>query len=451
MQTDSSHISVQFLQFLKEQCRCTGAESFLLTVSGGIDSMVMLDLFRRQSLKFAIAHCNFNLRGKESDGEEEFVRQTAASLGKAFFARKFDTGPYAKEKGISIQMAARELRYQWFNELAQEHRYDLIATAHNRNDSVETFLINLSRGTGITGLTGIRPRNGNLVRPLLFLKREAITAYAKSMKIAWKEDSSNASVKYLRNKIRHIVLPEIRKVMPAFDEAVIKTMMQLRETEDLLGREATRFIQQSVTGDEHRLQIDVTGVRTLSSPGIILYEVLQPYGFHYDTVERLLDSLKGQPGKQFFSRSHELTVDRSCLIVRPLQQEEEAGIKITRDTAVLQHPVNITLVTFACQPAATLPADENMASLDMDRVHFPLTLRKWKKGDYFYPLGMKGRKKLSDFFTDRKVALPDKKRVWILESDGNIIWVVGMRIDDRYKVTPSTQRVLQITCHQPLS
>ena len=413
--------------------------------------MVMLDLFRRHGLKYAIAHCNFGLRGKESDGEEEFVREAAEALGTTCFVRRFDTRQYSKETGISIQMAARELRYRWFNELAQEHHFDLIATAHNKNDSVETFLINLSRGTGITGLTGIRPRNEKLIRPLLFLSRDEISSYAKAMKIAWKEDSSNASVKYLRNKIRHLLLPEFRKALPGFDEAVVKTMAQLQDTKDLLAHEADRFVREAVTGNEQRLQIEMDRIKDLSSPGIILYEVLQPYGFHYDTVERLLDTLKGQPGKQFFSRTHELTVDRSSLIIRPLQRAEDAEIKIPQDTAALQHPVSLTLKAIEKHATFKIPADGNIATLDMDTLRFPLILRKWKKGDHFHPLGMKGSKKLSDFFTDMKIALPDKKQVWLLESDGNIVWVVGMRIDDRYKVTASTKNILQIAYHETSS
>jgi len=447
MQTDAVHIAEGFMSFLTERCKCSGRESFLLAVSGGIDSMVMLDLFHRNGLKFAIAHCNFSLRGKESDVEEEFVRQTAGKLKKAFFTRKFDTQQVAGDKGISIQMAARELRYQWFSELARDHNYDLIATAHHQDDSVETFLINLSRGTGITGLTGIKPRNGKLVRPMLFLSRLAIRSFAKSMEIAWKEDSSNATVKYLRNKIRHILLPEIKKALPGFDEAVIKTMAQLQETKDLLDTATAQFMKETVTGNAQRMKINIAKIGDLPSSGILLYEVLQQFGFHYDTVERLFGTLKGQPGKQFFSRSHELTVDRSFLIIQPLQQGVEDKIEIQEGTAAIQYPVNLTFRLTDNLKSFDIPADSDIASLDMDTIRFPLILRRWKKGDYFCPLGMKGRKKLSDFFVDEKIALPDKKRIWILESAGNIIWVVGLRIDERNKVTASTGKIMQIVYH----
>ena len=447
MQTDIGHIQEQFIHFLFQSCNCDGKESFLLAVSGGIDSMVMLDLFQTHGLKFAMAHCNFTLRGKESDGDEEFVRQTALNAGTRFFVKRFDTLKYAKDRSISIQMAARELRYQWFTELARDQHFDLTATAHHKDDSVETFLINLSRGTGITGLTGIKPLSGNLVRPLLFLSRAAIRFYADTLNICWREDSSNESVKYMRNKIRHVLLPEISKSLPGFTEAVNKTMIQLQEVKDLLDAATSEFFKDAVTTTGQRVEIEIAKITNTPSSGILLFEVLQRFGFNHDTIDRLLETLKGQPGKQFLSRTHELTVDRSFLIVRPLMISEDQESEIQSGAAAIQYPVNLTLRVFENEKTCEIPGDSTIASFDMYAIRFPLIIRKWKKGDFFYPLGMKGRKKLSDFFVDEKIALPDKKRIWILESAGNIIWVIGLRIDDRYKVTSATEQILQIAYH----
>ncbi|MBN2761683.1 MAG: tRNA lysidine(34) synthetase TilS [Bacteroidales bacterium] len=447
MQMNVNQIPEQFSYFLKHSCQCNGSESVLLAISGGIDSMVMLNLFHRQGIKIAIAHCNFSLRGRESDGDEAFVRQVARDYCTDIFVKKFDTRQYADQSKISIQMAARDLRYQWFEELLRSRGFDLIAMAHQRDDSVETFLINLSRGTGITGLTGIKAKNNKVIRPLLFLSRQEITAYAVARKIGWREDSSNETVKYLRNKIRHVFLPEINKILPGFENAVNTTMMHLQEVNDILDEATVRFANDAVTGTEQRKEINISKIINEPHSGILLYQVLQPYGFNYDTVSHLMDILNGQPGKHFFSRTHELTVDRSRLILQPMGKMDASAVEISADTALIQYPVNLKLQFIENTGRYVLPGDKNIASFDADAIKFPMIIRRWKNGDYFYPLGMKGKKKLSDFFVDEKIALPDKKGIWILESAGNIVWVIGLRIDDRFKVTASTRRILQIVYH----
>jgi tRNA(Ile)-lysidine synthase len=448
MQIKVNTLPERFLQFLYQTCGCSGKESFLLAVSGGIDSMVMLSLFRQSGLKCSLAHCNFMLRGKESDGDEDFVRQTALNAGVEFYSRSFDTRAFSKGKGISIQMAARELRYNWFDELAQEQHCDHIATAHQRDDSIETFLINLSRGTGITGLTGIRPVSGKIIRPILFLSREEIRSYAESMDIQWREDSSNPSDKYLRNRIRHVLLPRINKTLPGFSEAVIKTMAQLKDSKDLLENIAGQFIHEAVRTSGERVEIDKNKIRQLPSARILLFTVLQKYGFNFDTVDNLVETLDGQPGRQFLSGTHALTVDRSVLIVQPLRSAEEPEIEIGGEVAAMQYPVNLTFRHIDTTGSYAIPRDSTIASFDRDTITYPMKIRRWKKGDYFCPLGMEGRKKLSDFFAGEKIPLPDKRRVWILESAGNILWVIGMRIDHRYRVTSDTRNILQITYRQ---
>jgi len=445
MQTELNNLPERLLQFLRKACNCTGKESFLLTVSGGVDSMVMLNLFRENVLNIAVAHCNFMLRGKESDGDEEFVRQTAHNAGIKFFSKQFETYAFSREKGISIQMAARELRYKWFDELALDQHYDRIATAHHRDDSIETFLINLSRGTGIAGLTGIRAVSGKLIRPMLFLSRQEIMSYAGSMKITWREDSSNISVRYLRNKIRHELLPRITKILPGFPETVVNTMEQLKDAKDVMDGVAGQFIRDAVRTSGERVEIDRDKIRQLSPARIILFTVLQPYGFNYETVVNLVETLDSQPGRQFLSRTHELTVDRSVLIIQPLRYVEEQETEVGEETAAIQFPLPLSFHYMQASEPYPIPRDSAIASLDRDLITYPLKIRRWKKGDYFYPLGMKGRKKLSDFFADAKIPLPDKKMVWILESAGNILWVIGLRIDNRYRVTLATRNILQIT------
>ncbi len=444
MEFDINKILLNFRQFLKEECGCNGNEFFLLAVSGGIDSMVMLDLFHREKLNYALLHCNFQLRSDESDGDEEFVRFIAKQKGVKLYVKKFDTKKYAEDQGISIQMAARDLRYKWFHEEAVRLKADVIATAHQKDDAVETFFINLSRGTGISGLTGIHARTGNIIRPVLFLSRQEISLYAEKENIKWREDSSNPTVKYLRNKIRHLIIPEVDRVIPGFSDGVFRTINQLKSTKYLLEKAASDFISRAVRYIENTIQIDADEIKKTSPADVILFEVLQRYGFNYDTICQLIRALDGQPGKRFFSDSHEITVDRSFIIIQPLQYLDEKAFFIPEGTAAVEFPVCLTFRIIQHNENHIIPKDNHIASFDMSKLQFPLMIRKWKRGDYFYPFGMKGRKKLSDFFTDHKIPLPEKKKIWILQSGADIIWIIGMRTDERYKVTPLTKTILQI-------
>ncbi len=443
MEFDTNKILNNFRQFIYEECGCSGNEFFLLAVSGGIDSMVMLDLFHRGQMNYAILHCNFQLRDKESDGDEEFVRNVAHEKGVKLYVRKFDTEKYADEHGISIQMAARDLRYHWFNEEVRRLNAKAVATAHHKDDAVETFFINLSRGTGISGLTGISASTGNIIRPVLFLSRQEIKLYAEKENIKWKEDSSNSSNKYLRNKIRHLLIPEANRVVPGFTDAVYKTINQLKNTKYLLDHAASAFINEAVRNMGNRTEIAVDKIKKAFPADIILFEVLQKYGFNYYTAVKLIKALEGQPGKRFLSASHEITVDRSCLIIQPLQLLVDNTVTISENIAAIERPVRLVFNEVP-NNNQVIPKDNCIASFDKSNLKFPLVIRNWKKGDYFYPFGMKGRKKLSDFFTDHKIPLPDKKKIWIMESGGEIAWIIGMRTDDRFKVTPSTRNILQI-------
>lgn len=443
MEYDIDNIIINFRHFLKDECGCNGNEFFLLAISGGIDSMVMLDLFHREKLNYAILHCNFQLRGGESDGDEEFVRHVAQNKGVRLYIRKFDTKKFAEDHGISIQMAARDLRYNWFCEESRRLNADAVVTAHQKDDAVETFFINLSRGTGIKGLAGINARSGNIIRPLLFLSRQEISFYAQKEHIEWREDSSNASDKYIRNKIRHLIIPQANQAIPGFSEAVFRTITQLKSTACLLEKTAKEFIDRALRKTGNSVEIIIDEIKKVFPADIILFEILQKYGFNYDTTCQLIRAIDGQPGKRFLSASHEITVDRSVVIIQPLQPASEMTFIIPENTAVIEYPVRL-IFSVIPNNNQIIPKDNCIASFDRNNLKFPLTLRKWKKGDYFIPFGMKGRKKLSDFFTDHKIPVPDKKKIWILESGGDIVWIIGMRTDERYRVTRSTRDILQI-------
>jgi tRNA(Ile)-lysidine synthase len=451
MELDINNILFNFRQFLKEECGCNENEFFLLAVSGGIDSMVMLDLFHREKLNYALLHCNFQLRGVESDGDEEFIRSVAKQKGVNLYVKRFDTKKYAEKQGISIQMAARDLRYNWFHKEISRLNAGAVATAHHKDDAVETFFINLSRGTGISGLTGINSRTGNIIRPILFLSRREISLYAQVENIKWREDSSNPSVKYLRNKIRHLIISQANLVIPGFSDAVFRTITQLKSTKYLLEKAASDFIKRALRTKGDTTEIAIDEIKKASPADIILFEVLQKYGFNYETTCQLIRALDGQPGKRFLSDSYEITVDRSLIIIQPLQHMSEKAFVIPEGTTIVEFPVHLVFSMINYNENHFIPKDNHIASFDMSKLQFPLIIRNWKKGDYFYPFGMKGRKKLSDFFTDHKIPVSDKKKKWILESGGDIIWIIGMRTDERYKVTPLTQKILQINYHAEIN
>ncbi len=431
--------------FIAENGLCTRDDRILLAVSGGIDSMVMADLMVRLGYTTGVAHCNFSLRGDESDGDENFVRYRADKSNLPFYHTRFDTESYAEERGISIQMAARELRYEWFHRLLEEEGYDRLALAHNKNDLVETFLINITRGTGIRGLTGIKPRNGQMIRPLLFATRREIAEYAKYHHIRWREDSSNLTTKYTRNKIRHQIIPLFEEINPDFIRSLADTAGRLAGVEDIFSRyieeaRATFMIRTGI-----KKMIPILKLKESTAREAVLYELLKPLGFSGGTIREILSSLDSPPGKRFFSKTHRLIKDREYLIITPLNPDEaEKRYYIEKDRSHITAPVILHIRSFARPEKYTVPVSRNIAAFDLDKITWPLILRRWKKGDYFMPLGMKGMKKLSDFFIDRKLSIDEKENVWLLTEGENIIWILGMRIDDRYKITGETKNILEI-------
>ncbi|HDZ40512.1 MAG TPA: tRNA lysidine(34) synthetase TilS [Bacteroidetes bacterium] len=433
----------QFEQYRRLKQLFTRQEKILLAVSGGIDSVVMLDIFVNLKYNIAVAHCNFQLRGKESDGDEKFVESLCRKKGLRFFKNRFQTAEYACEKGISIQMAARELRYKWLNEIRKEESFDFVATGHNLNDSIETILINLTRGTGINGLTGISERSAYIIRPLLFASRKMITEYAEANMLEYREDSSNIQTKYTRNKIRHRVIPFLEQINPSVLDAIAETSDYLRSTyiiyEQAIKEKKTEITEYS---DDSAL-INISSLKKLDPLETWIYEIFKEWNFGKRQLNDIIHLIDAGTGKQLFSASHVLTRDRDRIIISSSETRE--GNVTTINSAAEWR--NIALIEkFEIIPRKNLKIsdDPSYAYLDADLIQYPLTLRRWKDGDFFYPLGMKGRKKISDLLIDMKISLPDKDKVFVLEMNNKIIWVLGFRIDDRFKVTESTVEVMQI-------
>jgi tRNA(Ile)-lysidine synthase len=432
-----------FLTHIEKLCKTT--DKILLAVSGGMDSMVMLHLFHQAGFSIAVAHCNFQLRGEESDEDEIFVAAKCKKWGIPFHSIRFDTNNYAIQHGLSVQMAARELRYSWFQQVKEKENADWIATAHHLSDSVETVLLNLSRGTSLDGLLGIAEKNGFVIRPLLFATHNEITNYAAETGVVWREDRSNETDDYQRNFIRHQIIPKLKQVNPAFEQSIAKTVERLSGDGAILTQAIEVWKKQFQRNENDKVILAKKGFEPSlddSYNSALLWRLLRGFGFHFDQCKKIVQALNGQSGKQFLSTSHQLAVDREYLILVPLSSElAEVTIE---DGQVDAYMGNRQLTFLSTTIGGSINNEEVAIMLDIDSLRFPLTWRKWKAGDFFFPLGMTGRKKISDFLIDQKVSLVDKGAVSVLESAGEIAWVVGYRIDDRFKVKPTTEHVLRI-------
>ncbi|MDD2323548.1 MAG: tRNA lysidine(34) synthetase TilS [Bacteroidales bacterium] len=419
----------------------------LLTVSGGRDSMCMCDLFLQSGICHSIAHCNFHLRGGESNLDAQFVKAYAEQNGLSWYLKDFDTVQYANDQGISIQMAARDLRYAWFHQLAETYHFDCIATAHHLDDQTETFFINLIRGTGIAGLHGILPRTGRIVRPLLFATREDIDQYIRANHLPFREDASNNSLKYLRNQIRHTILPAFETIEPGFSHKLADTIAHVRSGEEIIHAAVERARKTIVTRDGETVYMDKMALMALHPVAYYLYEFLKPYRFNATQVQDIIHSLSDPAGKNFSANNFTLTVGRKSLVIQEItniiSQQKALWIE---EFEQIDTPVCLKMQREKIQPGSFfIPKEANVACLDSALVKFPLLLRKWEQGDYFFPLGMDKRKLLSDFFIDEKFEMEQKAATWLLLSQDDIVWVVGHRIDHRYRVTDSTTEIIRFT------
>ena len=415
-------------------------KKLLLATSGGLDSMVMAHLFHRLEYDIALAHCNFQLRGIESFGDQKFVQDFAEANEIPVFITQFDTQAFANDYKLSTQVAARDLRYNWFYELLETENFDYVLTAHHADDNIETFLINLSRGTGLEGLTGIPAENGSVIRPLLLFSREEIANYAKENKISWREDSSNASDKYLRNKIRHDLVPLLKELNPHFMTSFQKTQSYLQESAVMVEDAAIMVYQQVVRQEENLMYFNLIQLKRLPNYKSYLYQWLHEFGFTaWDDVYELVES---QSGKQIFSPEFRLLKDREFLILSPINfKTEKEEYFIPKGPQEVKIPLKLSF----CKVDDISVSSNTVIFVDEDKLEYPLVLRKWKEGDSFQPFGMEGKtKKLSKFFKDEKFSLFDKESCWILWSGDSIVWVVGYRQDERFRIQNTTQNILKI-------
>ena len=438
------NLKTSMLQYAARHRLLKPDSKVLSAVSGGIDSMVMLRLLHDAGINTVAAHCNFGLRGEESDLDEIFVKTETRKSGVSCRTKRFDTTGYAAQNGLSIQMAARELRYCWFHELATQEDCDAVAIAHNRDDRIETLLINLARGTGIHGLTGIKPKNGKIIRPLLFASRKEIEEYAQKRCVKFREDSSNATDKYARNFIRHHIISEMETYFPRMRQAMERSMDHFSEVELFYNETVERYKNQIVTVKNDLTYIDLQGLFQSPSASALLYEILKPFGFSNSTAAEILEEQEHPSGRQFFSDTFRLVCDRKSFILQKIDNEPPQEYLIDEHTTNIDVPIRLKINKFDKYPEYKPDINPDVACLDGDKLQFPLLLRQWKHGDKFHPLGMKKIKKLSDFFTDAKLSLIEKERCRVLVSGGQIVWIAGMRIDDRFKITDKTNAVVEL-------
>ncbi len=435
-----------FLKYIWENKLASRKDRILLAVSGGIDSMTMAHLFSKAGFIAGIAHCNFSLRGNDADLDEELVRQFASGLGFEFHVIRFDTKEYASRRKISIQMAARELRYAWFEKLRQEHNYRSTAVAHNLNDNVETILINLVRGTGITGLTGMSPSGNGIIRPLLFASRERIGEYCSANGIAYREDRTNAETKYMRNKIRHLIIPVLRELNPSVEESITATSERLNGTLEILTGYIESLKKSLIREKGENIVFNIPGIKSVSPSASLIFELFREYGISGATSGDLLRVINGRSGGRILTPTHRIIRSRDELIITKLESVTTGEYRIEEIHGFSSLPFITSAQIIDNEQDLKFSGSRAIAWLDYEKIIFPVLFRRWKKGDLFYPFGMKQPKKLSDYFIDRKYSVPDKEKALILESGGEIVWIVGERIDDRFRVDESTSLILRLEC-----
>lgn len=410
-----------------------------------MDSIVMLHLFYKAKLNFAVAHCNFGLRGEDSDADEQFVKKLAKKYKVPFYSEQFDTEAFALQEKVSIQMAARVLRYEWFEGICKDNGFSVIATAHHLNDTLETVLFNLTKGTGIAGLHGIQSKNGRIARPLLFANREEIYEYVVENQLAWREDSSNQSSHYHRNLIRNEVIPLLKTINPNLEHTIEHTVDRVLAVEKIFLAEVekTRVVVMRQEGEV--TYINFEKLQTEIEPVIKLHELLKPFHFTYIQVNDIWQTLGAESGRQFDSPSYRLIKDRTELVITAKGLQSYIPATIDADTTQFQNEVISLSIQKVSASGFKIPSSPKIAALDLATLKFPLKIRLWKQGDKFCPLGMKQKKKVSDFLIDEKVPVNIKERTYVLLSGDDIVWIVGMRIDDRFKLTKETTEVYQIS------
>jgi len=438
----------RFTAHIRQHKLLLKAQKVLLAVSGGMDSMAMAELFRASPYPFAIAHCNFQLRGRESEKDQAFVEQQAVALGVDCYTERFDTENYAQQHKLSIQMAARELRYDWLEEMRQRTGSDAIATGHHLDDAIETLLINMSRGTGVEGLKGIPRKNQNVIRPMLFTGREEIADFVSELNLPYREDHSNKETKYLRNKIRHQVLPVLKEINPELCGTIDEFFSRMHAAATFYHLKVDQAREACVQQSGKETHILLRPLLHLAHPDILLYEFLKDFGFTPATCRDIFKKIRVQPGREFTSATHHLLKDREKLIIYPA--DEHAGPVRARevdagDKALQSGKQHFTFRAGHIEEISKLPTDPHVLTADLDKLEFPLLLRPWQAGDKIVPLGMKGHKKVSDLLTEEKVPRHKKEDIQVLVSEDRIVWVAGIRPSEEFKVTENTSSFYQVT------
>ncbi|OFY63588.1 MAG: tRNA lysidine(34) synthetase TilS [Bacteroidetes bacterium RIFCSPLOWO2_02_FULL_36_8] len=414
-------------------------KKILLAVSGGIDSVTMCELFHKSGIDFGIAHCNFRLRGKQSESDALFVKNLSEKYKVPFYYQSFNTKNHAKENKLSVQMSARELRYKWLGEMKEKNHFDYFSTAHHKNDLAETFLLNLIRGTGIKGLMGIPEIKNGILRPLLIFTKEELKKFAVKEKLKWREDSSNQQTYYKRNFIRHNLIPLLEKINPSITETLYETIEKLRIPARLYEKELNRLKKLIKYPESFPFTIPFRFIQKNFSTPPLLWEFLSPYGFSYSQCKEIISSLTKQSGKQFYNESHRIIIDRNQLLMDCCNEKSVQDYIIKKNETGIHTPDFNLIFTEKKKGTFKINPSNRFAFLSVEKLKFPLLLRKWKAGDWFIPFGMKGRKKISDFLIDLKLSRIDKENTWVLSSNGAICWIVGYRIDERFKIDDTTQ------------
>ncbi|WP_421946153.1 tRNA lysidine(34) synthetase TilS [Pedobacter sp.] len=430
----------QFQDFIEQHQLFTNGNKILLAVSGGKDSVLMLHLFKALGVNVGVAHCNFNLRADEATRDEHFVKMLSASLNLTFHLTHFDTKKYAGENKISTQMAARELRYQWFEEIRAQNGYDYIALAQHQNDAVETILINLVRGTGISGLHGILPKRDKLIRPILFLSKVEIETIVDDNDLNFVEDSSNLSTNYTRNKIRLDVIPHLQQINPNLEHTFAQNINRFSQLEEVLNLHVLQLTKEIVQQRKNGLYIAISDIEKLKPINLLLFEILKPYGFNETVISELINNLHKQSGLRFLSTTHQAIIDRDYVIISQLIENVNQYKMIHGNEVDFYFDTHHFGLNYTNDVGYTV--DKDKLYVDADKLVFPLVIRNWQNGDKFMPLGMRSFKKLSDFFIDEKIPVHLKSDIPILiNGNGDVIWIAGLRQDNRYKLTKATKKV----------
>ncbi|GHA75791.1 tRNA lysidine(34) synthetase TilS [Pontibacter akesuensis] len=424
---------------------CLPTDKLLVAVSGGIDSTVLCEVLHQLKYNFAVAHCNFGLRAEDAEADQLFVKKLAKKYEVPFFTENFNTRAFAEQEKLSIQMAARTLRYEWFEGVRQHEGYDYIATAHHSNDTTETILLHLTKGTGIAGLHGIPPKNGKIIRPLLSITKDDIYELVTERKLIWREDSSNETTKYQRNKIRHEVIPVLKEINPNLEETMQHTAERVSHAESIVAAYINNLRGQSINEAEEAVYVALEPLRSATGLPVVLHELLRPYNFSYSVVLELVEALDGLSGKQFESPTHTLVKDRDQLVLTPRNLSSFGSVLINEGDTEAEAG-NLTFsIRYVEADKYKLNTKPHVAALDAAALKFPLKLRVWQEGDWFVPLGMNGKKKISDFLIDKKVPANLKGQTLVLVSDQSVAWIVGQRLDNRFKVSDKTEQVVEIS------